>query len=93
MPIGPGGSPPFRDSAERSLVDLYHVRSSDGGSTFGPPNRISDVTTDWCDAVFNTIPNFGDYNTAVSAGNRVFATWTDGRNGAPDIFFGAVGTK
>ena len=73
-----------------SLVDLFWVQSGDGGATFGSPVRISEVTTDWGATATNIIPNFGDYNTAVSRKDRIFATWADGRNGVPDTFF-AVG--
>jgi hypothetical protein len=31
-----------------------------------------------------------DYITAVSGGNKVFATWADGRNGVPDTFFAPI---
>ncbi len=93
VPIGPGGAPPFKISAERSLVDVYYAQSSDGGATFRTPIRITEETTDWCSAIFNATPNFGDYNTAVSVGNSVIATWTDGRNNIPDIFFAKINTR
>jgi hypothetical protein len=48
------------------------------------------VTTDWGATASNIIPNFGDYNTAVSAGDRLFSTWADGRYGIPDTFFAKI---
>lgn len=75
-----------------SLVDLYWAQSIDGGETFESPVRVTEVTTDWGATATNIIPNFGDYNTAVSAGNRLFATWADGRNGVPDTFFAKIRT-
>lgn len=75
-----------------SLVDLYWAQSIDGGDTFESPVRVTEVTTDWGATNTNIIPNFGDYNTAVSAGNRLFATWADGRNGVPDTFFAKIRT-
>ena len=92
VPLGPGGSPPFRISEVSSLVDLYYAQSTDGGTTFHPPIRVSNVTTNWCTTISNIIPNFGDYNTAVSAGNQLFTTWADGRNGVPDVFFSKIRT-
>jgi hypothetical protein len=92
VPLGPGGTGPFRVSPVSSLVDLYYVQSTDGGSTFHAPLRVSNVTTNWCSVANQLIPNFGDYNTAVSAGNRLFATWADGRNGVPDAFFSKIRT-
>jgi hypothetical protein len=93
VPLGPGGGPPFRVSAVSSLVDVFYAQSTDGGLTFNPPIRVSEETTNWCDTASNIIPNFGDYNTAVSAGNRLYATWADGRNGVPDAFFSEIHTK
>jgi hypothetical protein len=78
------------ETGDTSLVDLYLARSTDGGANFEAPVRVSEVTTDWGDTASNIIPNFGDYNTAVSAGNRVYATWADGRNGVPDVFFALI---
>jgi hypothetical protein len=84
--------PPIRISPVSSLVDLYYAQSTDGGATFHQPIRVSNVTTNWCDTISDIVPNFGDYNTAVSAGNRLFATWADGRNGVPDVFFSKIRT-
>lgn len=90
VPLGPGGSPPFRESPVSSLVDLFYVQSKDGGEGFQSPIRVSEETTNWCAAASTIIPNFGDYNTAVSGGNGVFATWADGRNGIPEVFFAEI---
>jgi hypothetical protein len=87
---GPGGSPPFRKSRVSSLVDLFYVRSKDGGVRFRSPIRVTGETTNWCEAFSNLIPNFGDYNTAVSAEDRLYATWADGRNGIPEVFFAEI---
>jgi hypothetical protein len=34
--------------------------------------------------------NFRGYISSIPVGNRVLATWTDGRNGVPDVFFAEV---
>ena len=66
--------PPIRESPVSSLVDLYYTQSTNGGASFHSPIRVSNVTTNWCDTMTNR-SQFGDYNTAVSAGNRLFTTW------------------
>ena len=73
--------------AGTSLVDVYWARSTDGGESFGPPVRITEVTSDWGATASDLIPNFGDYNDAVTFGQRLLTTWADGRNGVPDVFF------
>lgn len=73
-----------------SLVDTFWAQSIDGGATWETPVIVTEVTTDWGATATNIVPNFGDYNTAVSAGNRLFATWADGRNGVPDTFFSKI---
>lgn len=75
-----------------SLVDVYWAQSIEGGATWETPVRVSEVTTDWGATFSNIVPNFGDYNTAVSTGDRVYATWADGRNGVPDVFFSKIQT-
>ena len=85
--------PPIRVSAVSSMVDLYYTQSTDGGATFHPPIRVSNVTTNWCDTISDIAPNFGDYNTAVSGGNRLYTTWADGRNAVPDVFFSKIRTR
>ena len=92
--FGAGGiGPPLRVAPVSSLVNLFYVQSTDGGSTFGAPVRVSELTSNWCNAVSQIVPNFGDYNTAVSVGNRVYSTWADGRNGVPDVFFAKIRTS
>ena len=73
-----------------SLVDVFWSQSINGGASWESPVRVTEVTTNWGATATNIIPNFGDYNTAVSAGNRLFATWADGRNGVPDTFFAKI---
>lgn len=87
----------FRAGKVSSLVDLHWVRSTDGGSTFGPPVRVTSATSNWCKARYDTagflFANFGDYLGAFPAGNRLLAVWTDGRGGVPDAYFAALGGK
>jgi hypothetical protein len=85
----PDGTVLFGGGPGTSLVDVSWVRSTDGGRTFGPPVRLTDVTTDWAVARANSnlMPTFGDYNDALTVGNRLLATWGDGRIGYPEVLF------
>ncbi len=78
-----------RRGPAHSLVNTFWVRSTDGGASFAAPINMSSATSDWCTAVSNVRPNFGDYIGAAVGGNRVLALWADGRNGVPDSFFAA----
>ncbi len=69
-----------------SLVDTYWVQSTDFGSTFSGPIRVSSATSNWCTAAADSYPNFGDYINAFATGNHTYAVWGDGRNGIPDTF-------
>lgn len=92
--FGAGGvGPPLRVAPISSLVNFFYIQSTDGGRSFGSPVRVSEMTTNWCDASSQIVPNFGDYNTAVSTGNSVYSTWADGRNGVPDVFFSKIRTS
>lgn len=86
----------YNDSVEAggtSLVDVFTATSIDGGVTFGPPLRVTEVTTDWGGTATNIVPNFGDYIFTVSTGNKDHVTWADGRNGVPDAFYATVKTN
>ncbi len=73
----PGRSNPGQTRS--SLVNLFWAESIDGGAMFEAPIKVTTVTSNWCKARTNIIPNFGDYFGATSFGNRVFVTWADGR--------------
>jgi hypothetical protein len=91
VPIVGGPDPrPQRTSPVTSFVDVFWAQSTDEGASWHSPVRITDVTTNWCSTVTNIRPNFGDYNSAASAGNRLFTAWADGRFGVPDVFFSEV---
>lgn len=80
----------FRVGPANSLVDTFSVQSTDGGGSFGAPERVSTETSNWCTTVSDIVPNFGDYIGSDSGANRVFPVWADGRNGIPDTFFSPV---
>lgn len=70
-----------------ALTDVFWSQSTDGGATFRPNLRVSDVSTDWSATATDITPNFGDYNGIFAGGNRSYAGWADGRLGTPDVFF------
>lgn len=73
-----------------SLVNTFIVGSTDGGATFGAPVEVSSATSNWCTAVSNIRPNFGDYIGSASLANKTFPLWGDGRNVKPDAFYATV---
>jgi hypothetical protein len=86
--------PELKESTLTTFSDVFAVRSTDGGRTWRQPERLTDVTTNWCAAtpLNSIIPNFGDYNTSLSRRDDVLATWADGRNAGitdrvPTAFF------
>jgi hypothetical protein len=92
---GPLGDPTLKQSTLTTFSDVFAVRSTDGGRTWRRPVRLTDVTINWCAAtpINSIIPNFGDYNTSLTAGDDVLATWADGRNAGirdrvPTAWFG-----
>lgn len=93
--IQPGGNVDvtwYEQTAGTPLVDVIWAQSIDGGVSWENPVTITEVQTNWATTFTNIVPNFGDYNTAVSTGDRVYATWADGRNGFPDVFFSKIQT-
>ena len=62
-----------------SLVDVLWAQSINGGTSYETPIKVTDVTSNWCKSRTNIIPTFGDYIASASHGNKVFATWADGR--------------
>ena len=92
---GPLTDPVLKQSTLTTFSDVFTVRSTDGGRTWRRPERLTDVTTNWCAAtpINSIIPNFGDYNASLSRDDDVLATWADGRNAGitdrvPTAFFG-----
>jgi len=78
-----------------TFSDVFTARSTDGGRTWRRPERLTDVTTNWCAAtpINSIIPNFGDYNGGLPRHDDALATWADGRNAGiidrvPTAFFG-----
>ena len=85
-----GGVPLRRRGTANSLVDTFWAQSLDGGATFQTLLNVTTATSNWCTAVSNVTPNFGDYIGSTSGGNHVFPVWADGRNGVPDTFYATI---
>lgn len=76
-----------RDHPGTGLTHVYWAQSMDGGVTFRPNQRLSDVASNWIGVDAGAVPNMGDYNDIATSGNRTFAVWGDARNGNPDVYF------
>ncbi|MGQ0571355.1 MAG: hypothetical protein ACT4P5_17770, partial [Armatimonadota bacterium] len=94
---GPLSDPIFKESRVSSLVDVFRVRSTNGGTTWSAPVKVTTQTTNWCAAtpLNSIIPNFGDYIDIRSYGRKSHVVWADGRNGGrvdhvPTVFYSTV---
>ncbi len=67
------------------LYDEYTTVSTDGGLTFSPNQRISEVTSDSSLGGF-TIPFIGDYSGIAVTDDFIYPAWVDTRRGQQDIF-------
>ena len=76
----------FRDDAGCGAMSYEYMTSSgDGGATWGPNRRVSDVQSFWSVNACGSA-NQGDYQGVTSDGNTFRACWADSRLGDPDIF-------
>ncbi len=80
-----------RDPANHKL-DVYGTVSTNGGQTFSPNFRITDISFDadkgsFIDAVGDNDYYLGDYLGLAMANNTAYAAWTDTRNDNQDIYF------
>jgi len=73
------------DTGGASLCDYYCTMSVDGGVTWGPNRRMSDMSVAWCGVPADIAPNFGDYTEVTIDDRSVFAAWSDARMGNPDV--------
>jgi hypothetical protein len=80
----------FRVGPRNSLVDTFWVHSENRDASFTAPVKITTATSNWCTTVSGIGPNFGDYISSFATAGRVFACWSDGRNGVPDTFCAAI---
>jgi len=73
------GLPCGAESAE------YMVSSGDGGVSWGPNVRVSDMNSFWSANACGSA-NQGDYQGITTEGLDVLPCWADSRNGDPDVF-------
>ena len=70
-----------RNSTNRTGVDLYYTFSTDGAQTWNTPERISSQTS----ANLTDGQEWGDYNGIAVMMEKVIPTWTDNRDGPPNM--------
>jgi hypothetical protein len=80
-----------RDPANHNL-DVFATTSSDGGGTFGPNFRLTDVSFDpdagqFTDAAGKADFYLGDSLGLALANNTAYAAWTDTRDGNQNVEF------
>ncbi len=79
--------------------DAYLAQSTNGGTSFGGPTKISTASSDPDGSSTNSLRAqfLGDYITAVADANHVYAVWTDSRAATPcaavDAFRAGTGPK
>ena len=70
-----------RDNPDKTWTHVYMAQSVDGGRSFQANVRITDVPS------FFDGQDYGDYISSASQGPNIsFVTWTDARDGDPDIY-------
>jgi hypothetical protein len=81
------------------FYDTYLTQSTNGGTSFSKPVKISTVSSDPDGSSTNSLGAqfLGDYITAVADSSHVYAVWTDSRNAstctAIDAFRARTGPK
>jgi hypothetical protein len=70
-----------RHSVNRTGVDLYYNVSTDGGVTWGVPQRVTSETS----ANLTDGQEWGDYNGLSILVDQMLSTWTDNRDGPPNM--------
>jgi hypothetical protein len=77
-----------RDDPSDYLIHTYVARSSNGGVSFRPNVKVSDVSWDHRNDFGGGF--IGDYNGMGSSPNALHPLWTDARNGGQDLYSDAV---
>jgi hypothetical protein len=77
------------DPACGALSYEYTASSGDGGVTWGANRPLSDAASFWSLFVCGSA-NQGDYQFVTAQGGRVYAAFSDSRNGDPDVFVDAT---
>ncbi len=65
-----------RDLPDRNQVDIYRTVSTDGGATWGPPERVTAEQSPNINDGFE----WGDYNGLDAVGSNLISVYTDNRD-------------
>ena len=76
------------DVPHNLLFDVYYTKSTDGGLTWSPNERITNVSSDPRQAI--TAGLIGEYIGLSAWNDQVQMVWTDTRNGNQDVFSGRM---
>jgi hypothetical protein len=76
------------DVGRNLLFDVYYTKSTDGGLTWLPNERITTVSSDPRQAI--TAGLIGEYIGLSAWNDQVQMVWTDTRNGNQDVFSGRM---
>jgi len=69
---------------QNHLVDVFYAESADGGSSFSPNLRVTDVPFNPDAIIFSSGQSFiGDYIGIAANGTLAHPIWTDNRNVSP----------
>jgi len=71
----------------------YLSRSNDFAASWPDGSPVSTAPTTWTTSYSNITPNQGDYAALFANQNAVYACWSDGRNGDPDVFMATVDAR
>ena len=77
------------NDAGRKKVDVYYQSSSNDGSTWSTPLKVTTATTDETAAGADSGNQFGDYNSLSGISGGFFPSWTDRRSGAKEEIWSA----
>jgi hypothetical protein len=82
-----------RENPGTAISNLFFAQSTDGGQTFGPNVKISEVPFTIAVVPGEPYTTSGDYINSVSVGTDSMVAYADYRNGDPDVFFVDVSNK
>jgi hypothetical protein len=78
------------DDPGRLATNLYFQSSTDGGSTWSPPRRVTAAPTNETAPGAKLQTQYGDYNGLSGWNGRFFPSWTDRRNAGFEEVWSAV---
>jgi len=84
----------WRDDRYGGKSYRYVTRSTDGGDAWGTSQRFSDAQNHWTNLSLasDLAPDMGSYAPMCVDGGYLRPAWTDGRDGAPDVYTERIAT-